>query len=195
MLDLGCGSGRVLPHVAARAPAADCAGCDVDAAAISWAADHFPNLRWVHSGAEPPLPFKARSFELIYSISVFSHLGEGAQDRWLEEVRRLLAPGGTALLSVHGAHAFEAFRTGRVKTGWCRHEAFDRGPLGPDEFVFEPYRRTRWNRGELPGVGAEYGLAFHGERYVRSHWAATLDVRAVLPRAMTSWQDVVCVRA
>jgi SAM-dependent methyltransferase len=195
VLDLGCGSARVLPHVAELAQDARCAGCDVDAEAIAWAADHHPNLEWAVSAAEPPLPFEDGSFALVYSISVLSHLDEASQDRWLEEVRRVLRPGGIALLSVHGSYAFEQFRRGEVASGWCRREAFVRGPLGPEEFMFEPYIRSVWNESELPGVGDDYGLAFHGEQYLLNHWARWFQVEAVLERALTSWQDVVvCVQ-
>ncbi len=195
VLDLGCGSGRVLPDVAALGPDAESAGCDVDAAAIVWAASHHPSLRWSESGFEPPLPFPDQSFELVYSISVFSHLDEGLQDRWLAEVHRVLRPGGVALLSVHGQHAFEQFRTGQATTGWCRRDAFSRAPLRSSEFLFEPYARSVWNEAELPGVGDGYGLAFHGGRYVRERWGQWLQVNAVLERAMTSWQDIVVCSA
>ncbi len=166
----------------------------MDREAISWAAGHYPDLTWVVSPFEPPLPFDDRGFDLVYSISVLSHLGAESQDRWLGEISRLLAPGGVALLSVHGPHAFEQFRTGQVTTAWCRPGAFARGALEPSEFVFEPYARSLWNDRELPGVGSDYGLAFHGEQYVRRHFSRWLRLEAVLPRAMTDWQDiVVCV--
>jgi SAM-dependent methyltransferase len=194
ILDFGCGSARVLPHIAALAPEADCAGCDVDRSAIAWAERHRPELRWALSGFEPPLPFGAESFALVYSISVFSHIGEEAQDRWLEEIARVLQPGGVALLSVHGSYAFDQFRSGRVRSSWSRAGAFERGPLGPSEFVFEPYRRSIWNRSELPGVGGEYGLAFHGEGYLRDHWSGVFEISAVLERALTAWQDIVVCR-
>jgi SAM-dependent methyltransferase len=191
VLDFGCGSGRVLPWIAKLSPPARGTGCDVDPVAIAWAVDHHPRLTWALSGSDPPLPFAAQSFSLIYSISVFSHLAEVHQDRWLGELGRVLKPGGVALLSVHGQYAFEQFRSGRVRSGWCPAEAFARPSLGSDEFVFVPYRRSIWNRGDLPGVSAEYGLAFHGEAYVTDHWSSALRAIAVLPHAMTGWQDIV----
>jgi SAM-dependent methyltransferase len=191
ILDLGCGSARVLPHVAALAPSTDCAGCDVDATAIAWAARHRAGPRFSVSDYQPPLPYRAGEFELIYSISVFSHLDEQLQDDWLAELARVLAPGGTALLSIHGAYAFEQFRTGRVHTAWCPPGVFDRPPLGAAEFAFVPYRRSLWNRGELPGIGGGYGLAFHGERYIEERWGRHLTVERIAPRALTGWQDVV----
>jgi SAM-dependent methyltransferase len=196
VLEFGCGSGRVLPHVAALAPEARCRGCDVDASAITWAARHRPELDWLLSAAHPPLPFPAQSFDLVYSISVFSHLDERLQDTWLSELRRVLAPGGAALLSVHGSHAFERFRSGQVRTSWCRDGAFAREPLGRGEFVFEPYLRSFWNRGELPGVGTEYGLAFHGAEYVRERWSSSqgFEVLGVREQALAGWQDLVVCR-
>jgi SAM-dependent methyltransferase len=194
VLDFGCGSGRVLPHMAMLAPTARCTGCDVDAGAITWAARHLPTLEWSLSGAVPPLPFAAGQFDLVYSISVFSHLDEPLQDRWLAELQRVLAPGGIALLTVHGPHAFEQFRTGAVRTRWCSPSAFARGPLGDDELIFEPYVRSMFNRAELPGVGASYGLAFHGHGYLHRRWPAWLEVLDVRERGVSDWQDVVVCR-
>jgi SAM-dependent methyltransferase len=194
VLDFGCGPGRVLPHVARLAPQAACAGCDVDAAAIDWAARHLPGLGWSLSSFHPPLPFEDGRFDLIYAISVFSHLDRGVAALWLAELRRVLAPDGLALLSVHGPHAFEQFRTGAVTTSWCSPAVFRRGPLGPDEFVFIPYRRSFWTDADLPGVGREYGLAFQGGEHTRASWGRALQVVEVRARALTDWQDVaVCV--
>jgi hypothetical protein len=81
-----------------------------------------------------------------------------------------------------------------VATSWCRRGAFVRAPLGADEFVFVDYERSRWNRGDLPGVADRYGLAFHGERYLRDHWSRWLSVDRIVPRGLTDWQDVVVLR-
>ena len=194
VLDFGCGPGRVLPHVAALAPEAACVGCDVDAAAIDWAARTHRALGWSLTSFHPPLPYEDGRFDLVYAISVFSHLDRGVAAMWLAELRRVLAPDGLALLSVHGPHAFERFRTGAVTTSWCAPEVFRRGPLGAAEFVFAPYRRSFWTDGDLPGVGREYGLAFQGPEHTRATWGRTLQVVEVRARALTDWQDVaVCL--
>jgi len=196
VLDFGCGSGRVLSVLAERLPASRLQGCDVDPAAIGWASRHLPPIGWTRSGFLPPLPFADASFELIYSLSVLSHLAEADQDSWLVELARLLAPGATALLSVHGPFAFDQFRKGVASTAWCPPSAFARGPLGDDEFVFEPYARSLWNRAELGAIEGRFGLAFHGADYVRRHWPHALEVVTILPRAVSEWQDlVVCTKA
>jgi SAM-dependent methyltransferase len=195
VLDFGCGPGRVLPHFAALAPEAACVGCDVDAAAIDWAAREHRALGWSLTSFHPPLPYESGRFDLVYAISVFSHLDRGLAGMWLTELRRVLAPGGLALLSVHGPHAFEQFRSGAVTTSWCSPELFRRGPLASGEFVFAPYRRSFWTDGDLPGVGREYGLAFQGPEHTRASWGRALQVVEVRERALTDWQDVaVCLK-
>jgi SAM-dependent methyltransferase len=191
VLDFGCGAGRVLPHFAHIAPDATCVGCDVDEAAIRWAARNQRAIGWSLTSFHPPLPYPDGAFDLVYSVSVFSHLDRGLAAVWLEELRRVLAPGGLALLSIHGPQAFDRFRNGAATTSWCGPSTFRRGPLGADEFVFAPYRRSFWTDGDLPGVGREYGLAFHGPDHARALWGRALQVVEVRARALTNWQDVV----
>lgn len=45
-------------------------------------------------------------FHAIYGISVFTHLSEEYQVRWLRELSRILRPHGTLLLTVHGARTW-----------------------------------------------------------------------------------------
>jgi SAM-dependent methyltransferase len=195
VLDFGCGAGRVLPHFARLFPGVHCTGCDVDRTAVEWAAARRPAGDWTVSSFEPPLPIAPERFDLVYSVSVFSHLGRGLGERWLRELGRVLAPGGVALLSVHGPSAFEAFRTGRVRTSWCSADVFAREPLRDRDFVFTPYVRSLWTASELPGVGSEYGLAFHGHDYLREVWGRHLTVTDIRVRALTDWQDlVICTK-
>jgi SAM-dependent methyltransferase len=93
VLDFGCGSGRTLQALP-RVPGQEVHGCDVNEPAVRWAREHIPSVRFEHSGFEPPLPYPDESFDVVYSISVLTHLDEPDQGRWVEEVRRVLKPGG-----------------------------------------------------------------------------------------------------
>jgi SAM-dependent methyltransferase len=190
------GAPRIRDYVEGGRRAADELGVALDRTAIDWARDHLSGIGWTVTSFEPPLPFEGERFDLVYAISVLSHLGSGLQQRWLAELHRVLAPGGVAALSIHGPHAFEQFRAGRVRTSWSRPELFRRGSLAPSDFVFAPYVKSVWNRGELPGIGREYGLTFQGPDQVGAVWSQELRVLAVRERAMTDWQDmVICARA
>jgi SAM-dependent methyltransferase len=102
LLDFGCGCGRIVRHWKDLGPALH--GSDVNPALAGWCADNLPFVRAQVNGAQPPLSYAAGSFDLVLARSVFTHLPEPAQQAWLDELRRILKPGGHLLFSVHGEH-------------------------------------------------------------------------------------------
>jgi hypothetical protein len=50
----------------------------------------------------PPTPFQDNYFYLIYGISVFTHLDEELQFKWLDELKRICRPDAIVAMSVHG---------------------------------------------------------------------------------------------
>ena len=66
------------------------------------------NVKPGHFQATSPisrLPFPNKHFDVVYSISVFTHLDEHMQDQWLSELRRVLKMDGVLLFTVHGSLA------------------------------------------------------------------------------------------
>jgi SAM-dependent methyltransferase len=74
----------------------------VDADAIAWCQSALGGAEFETTGPLPPLPYSDASFNLIYAVSVFTHLSEGSQRAWLPELHRLLKPGGRLVVSVYG---------------------------------------------------------------------------------------------
>jgi SAM-dependent methyltransferase len=76
------------------------------------------------SDLDPPLPYDAASFGLVYALSVFTHLPAPMQRTWIDELARILRPGGALLFTVSGeaytdhlsAEEREAFRGGELIT-------------------------------------------------------------------------------
>jgi len=66
-LDLGCGPGRIARWLQRKIPDAFLLGCDIDEAAIAWAADALPNGNFVVNGHLPPLPLPAESIDFVYA--------------------------------------------------------------------------------------------------------------------------------
>jgi SAM-dependent methyltransferase len=121
ILDFGCGSGRVARNWAGlQGP--EIHGCDYNEELVRWCAANLPFLRVARNELEPPAPYEAESFDLVYALSVLSHLGEPLQERWVAEYRRLLRPGGLLVVSVLGEKA-----THRLAAE--ERERFDRGEL------------------------------------------------------------------
>lgn len=121
LLDFGCGCGRVARHWAGlRGP--EIHGCDYNPELVAWCRDYLPFMQSDPNALTPPAPYVAGSFDLIYALSVFSHLDEPLQHAWVSEFERLLRPGGLLVISVLG----ESVR-GRLAPE--ERHSFDRGEL------------------------------------------------------------------
>src|SRR3712207_7641648 len=49
--------------------------------------DHIPWVRFEHSGFEPPLPYPDDHFDLVFAVSVFSHLSEPRSEEHTSELQ------------------------------------------------------------------------------------------------------------
>jgi SAM-dependent methyltransferase len=74
-------------------------GVDIDEKCIRICRDAMPYARFVKSDIEPPLPFEAATFDIVYAYSVFSHLAQDASYRFLFEFARVLKAGGLAVFT------------------------------------------------------------------------------------------------
>jgi SAM-dependent methyltransferase len=140
VMDFGCSSGRILRHFypETKTHGWKLTGVDVSARRIEWMRRHFPREIQVYTGSFLPiLPFESNSFDVIYGMSVFTHI-KYLWDMWLLEARRVLRPGGALIQSVHTERAWEFFARHGDET-WVRDSL---GPLVvqhaemPDEFVY-----------------------------------------------------------
>jgi SAM-dependent methyltransferase len=100
ILDFGCGCGRTLVHVRSLATEARFDGTDIDAEAIAWCKQNLSFADFSLSKESPPIDYGSNTFDFIYAISVFTHLDEDYQFRWLEELQRIAKPGAVLLLTV-----------------------------------------------------------------------------------------------
>ena len=118
ILDFGCGCGRVARHWAdLRGPRVH--GCDYNPRLVRWTAENLPFVEARRNGLEPPAPYPDESLDLIYAISIITHLTEELGRRWLAEWRRTLRPGGLLLFSTQG----DAYREQLGKRQRPRYDA------------------------------------------------------------------------
>ncbi len=101
VLEFGCGSGRVVRHLRG-VTGLHVAGTDANAKAIKWDRSNLLGIDFRANLLEPPLAFPDSSFDLIYALSVFTHIPLHLQRPWLRELHRVLRPDGCLLLTVHG---------------------------------------------------------------------------------------------
>lgn len=108
-LDFGCGVGRFLFAMQpALREGQQLLGCDVDAECARWCRENIDFARVEHTGLYPPLPFESGSIDLVYALSVFTHLRLELQFRWAWELHRVLSPGGVLFFTTHGPCYMEA---------------------------------------------------------------------------------------
>jgi len=123
ILEWGCGPARVLQHLnSPNGSIWELWGSDYNPKSISWCQQNWPGIHFVHNGLEPPIPVKTEFFDVIYCISVFTHLSEVRHYQWITEICRLLKPGGLFIGTFHG----NAFRDNLTNDEQRR---FDSGEL------------------------------------------------------------------
>ncbi len=178
-LDWGCGCGRVIAQLMHFVPPANLSGCDIDAEAIAWDRANIPGPTFAPIAPYPPTDYAAQSFDVIYGISVMTHLAEETQFRWLEELRRIARPRAIVALSVIG----ENLRGSNMPTS-----------LAP-EFAEKGFAVFVPNYSELLtefSHGGYYLESFHSPAYIAAHWSKYFDV---LEYVETGHQDLVVLLA
>jgi SAM-dependent methyltransferase len=154
-LDFGCSSGRTLRPLVAAYPDVDWHGVDPNRAAVAWATRHIAGATFHTSSNDPPLPFPNAHFDLAYAISIWSHFGERAARAWLDEMRRIVAPGGHLVITVHGLQSMAFYGAQEL-----------RPPEQLDEIAKALYRDGFWFADEFGEAGdfgvrhPEWGTAF-----------------------------------
>jgi len=172
VLDFGCGVGRLMRHFVEEARQCEFWASDIHRPSIEWLERHLvPPFRVVVNERDPPLPFAEDYFDLVMALSVFTHLTD-SWEPWLVELRRIIKPGGLALITFHHKAAYESI-CGRP---------FDEARVGMEVC----HQDQAWERGGP--------FVFHSEWWVREHWGRVMPVEQIVPAAMDNWQSIALLR-
>jgi SAM-dependent methyltransferase len=169
-LDFGCGAGRVARHAVDHGTVLRrLTGVDVDRDATSWCRQHLLG-RYETIRPDPPTDLSGNSFDVVYSISVFTHLPEVRQDAWLAELRRLLRPGGIFVATTHSPDLT-----------WTRPDLTPQQlrALTDEGFLFAP-----------SGRGFNEDSAFHTPDYLRRRWGGVFEFEAHRIHGLAGYQDI-----
>jgi len=180
ILDFGCGPGRIAKVVKDLRPHWRLFGCDIDGEAVSWARSNLAGVAEFSASAQnPPLSYATEQFDALYSISVFTHLDEGAQFAWLAELQRVLRPGGLALITTHGVRTLASCEPLEL-------EAIQRHGFA--------YRIDRTGALKLDGLPDSYQTAFHSRDYIERTWSRWFEILQFHEGGLAGHQDVVVLR-
>jgi SAM-dependent methyltransferase len=169
-LDFGCSSGRVVRVLAAAYPEVEWHGSDPIPEAVHWARENLPGIAFQVGPERPPLPYNDGQFDFAFAISIWSHFAEPAALAWLEEMRRVIRPGGLLVVTTAGQ--------------WTVAHDFELGLRGTEqlsEVVEALYRRGFWFKDEF-GEGGDHGIANPdwGTAFMTPDW--------LLARATPRWR-------
>lgn len=100
ILDWGCGPARIIRHLPELLDSS-CSiyGTDYNAKSVSWNRENLPGINFNLNIASPPLPYVDNSFDVIYGISVFTHLTEELHYAWFKELVRISKNKGLIFLN------------------------------------------------------------------------------------------------
>lgn len=169
VLDFGCGAGRTLRHFTAEASEAELWGCDIDEESILWMSEQmYPPFHAFVNGPEPPLDQPDASFDLIWAISVFTHL-TSSWSRWLVELHRILKPGGLLLATFMGR-------------GMSKEIAGE--PWDENEFGMNVIKNDQsWDLGGP--------MVLHSPWWIEEHWGRAFEIVSLTPDGFAGkpWLD------
>ena len=103
ILDWGCGVGRNVIHLRKFVHNdALLYGCDVNRKMIEFDALNFKNISFNVIPFVPPTSYQDNYFNLVYGISIFTHIKASLQQDWIKEIHRILKVRGIFLFTTHG---------------------------------------------------------------------------------------------
>jgi SAM-dependent methyltransferase len=166
LLDFGCGAGRTLRHFLDEAGSAEIWGCDIDHESIDWLQHNLcPPLHVVRNEAAPGLPFEDGHFNVIWAVSVFTHLADDAWAAWLLELHRVLADDGILIATTIGPHHSERF----AKEGW------EEDRIGMNALR----HRASWEKGGP--------MVLHSTWWLRAHWGRAFEILEIVLGSTHRW--------
>jgi SAM-dependent methyltransferase len=160
LLDFGACWGRIARAFIPPFTPDRITGVDPNPQFLRFYREALPESRAIVSSEWPPLKLRDESFDFIVGYSVFSHLSEQLCRAWIEDLARVLRPGGMIAVTTRPRWFFDyaANLTGSDPY----HQKLAR------VFADCGNAKAAYDRGEFVHFGLDYGESFIPETYARN---------------------------
>jgi len=139
ILDWGCGPGRLIRHLPLIiGNVCEYWGTDYSKRSIDWCAHNLSGIKFNNNSLEARLPYNNNFFDIIYGISVFTHLSEKLHFDWYSELFRILKPGGIMFFTTSGNN-FKAKLTNSELRRYNNNELIVRGKVKEGHRTFSAF--------------------------------------------------------
>jgi len=162
ILDFGCGCGRTIRHWK-DLHGAKLFGVDYNPYLIGWCKANLPFAQFRVNDLSSGLDFDDATFDFVYAKSIFTHMNEELQMFWMDELKRVLKPGGFLFITLQGV---KLFQREKENLPHIAREQFESG-------------RVAVVRDRLSGSNA--CAVFHPEAYVRQVLTKGLKIVDYVP--------------
>ena len=199
VLDFGCGVGRQLLHFTRHYPGPCYYACDIDDTSVAFIAKNYPLVETYVNTFSPPLKYQDSFFDMIYSVSIFSHLNMEDQKVWLIELGRITKPGGLCFVTTEGYSSLKS-----LAASFGRNENELKEKLDHFGYIYKEYKdweETIKNQNilrvasSLVGIERSYGNTVMSPSYIRESWVGNeFNVIDVVEGIIDHRQDMVVLR-
>lgn len=178
ILDWGCGPARVVRHFPKLlGNTSQIYGTDYNPKTIEWCRENIEGVTFSINQLNPPTEYSSEYFDLIYGISIFTHLSEANHQLWFGELMRIAKKGAVLLLTTHG-DVFKEKLTEQERQDFELGKLVERGKVVEGHRVFAAFQPPVYLR-QLFETQAEILEHIEG---TRKNWGLEQDVWIIRKR-------------
>lgn len=186
VLDFGAGCGRTLQF--SSKDFNEIWATDIDAEAIDFIVQSYSGVNASCNNYDPPTEYEENFFDIIYSVSIWTHIPPENQEAWLREIQRILKPNGLALITFLGENCLksESF-----------HQSYGFN-LTPDSLIEEGMTYIEYpkivKRNSISQTEYSYGVTYHSNENIRKVWAQWFDVLDIQKGVIDNLQNLAVLK-
>lgn len=152
ILDWGCGPGRIIRHLPLFiGNSCELTGTDYNERSIKWCRENLKGINFTINGSDALLPFPDNYFDIIYGLSVFTHLPVEKHNEWKDELARILKQGGIILFTTQGENFITNLTATELKKFKLGEPAV-RGNSAPGHRTFSTFQPAQFVKRLFEGM-------------------------------------------